>query len=223
MPDAKSRRWPMQSAGYAWTHTHEYDTENLTAWLDDHGFDAREVRDVQISVDPHRGAEAVVTYYLRDARECRFAAGDDAAVGRRTIPIRSFPELYPRNRPPRPVAGRPTAPPITTPLIDRDALSAEVRKRHDEHGCDFPKRTRGDRGKRWTCPTCKREWLPIGSPAPLKGGLRAAWADMTTLCRFDLGATHCNLPKDHDGRHDPAPVHDPSDHDPDWAIHRDES
>jgi hypothetical protein len=133
--------------------------------------------------------------------------------------------LMPRaaNQPLRPIAGRPTAPPITTPLIDQDALSAEVRKRHEEHGCDFPKRTRGDRGKRWTCPTCKREWLPTGSPAPLKGRLPAAWADMTTLCRFDLGATSCNLPKGHDGRHDPAPVHDPSDHDPDWAIHRDES
>jgi hypothetical protein len=109
-----------------------------------------------------------------------------------------------------------------------DSVPAIVRKPvppPSEHVCQFPARDRmgRDRGRYWTCPECKRVWMPVGSLNPMKDGLTAHWAEMTRFCRFDLGATHCNLPKDHDGRHDPAPIHDPSSHDPDWAIHRVES
>ena len=78
--------------------THFFRLDDLAFWLQDHGFDTNDVAEVQIVIGQNRvdegfGAQAIVTFYLKNEQGARFLAGDDAAKGYATINLRSLPPL----------------------------------------------------------------------------------------------------------------------------------
>lgn len=78
--------------------THIFAAKDLQRWLDEHGLDANEVRDLTIHierVDKGIGAWAHVTWYKRDGRGNRYFDPNtrDAAIGESDVPLRSLPKL----------------------------------------------------------------------------------------------------------------------------------
>lgn len=79
--------------------THIFAPEDLRAWLDEHGLDADQIRDITIHIENTGqgvGAWAHVTWYKRDAvgnRYFEFTYPTEAATGEADLPLRSLPRL----------------------------------------------------------------------------------------------------------------------------------